>query len=469
MSTSVEATGTAQELAASDDDDRLPLATIFAYGLPAAGVGFTFLLFTLYLVNYSTDVLLVAPAVIGTLFAIARFWDAISDPVAGYLSDRTRTRSGRRRSWMFASALPLGITFFMLWNPAPGLGELGVAVWIGASLLLYSTAYTIFAIPHEAMGAELTPSYHERTRLFGVKHLIQTGGSFVALGALYLLTTAGDPRASAFWVTGIGGAATAAVIVLAVAFLRERPDYQGRGGTGILKAFGDVGRNAHARLLLIVFGIENLGSASIGVLTPFAAKYIVKQPEMTVPALAAYFIPNILFPYVWIRVSRRIGKKKLWLFSMSAMTLGFGGLFFLDEGDGWLMATLGAVAGIGGSCGAVVGPSVKADVIDYDEYQTGERKEGAYFAVWNFVRKSAVGVTAMITGFALQLSGFVPNVDQTEQARFAILALYGLFPGVCYLIGTLLFSRFSLNEEEHARIRTELEARAAAGGARPQA
>lgn len=440
--------------------EHLPVGTIFAYGLPAAGVGFTFLLFTLYLVNYSTDVLLVAPAVIGTLFAVARFWDAISDPIAGYLSDRTRSRLGRRRSWMFASALPLSATFFMLWNPAPGLGELGVGVWMGAALLLYSTFYTVFAIPHEAMGAELTPNYHERTRLFGVKHLIQTGGSFFALGALYVLTTSDDARLSAFWVTGIGSAATAGLIVVSVAYLRERPDYQGRGGTRLFKAFGDVGRNAHARLLLVVFGIENLGSASIGVLTPFAAKYIVKQPEMTVPALAGYFIPNLLFPYVWIRVSRVIGKKKLWLFSMSAMTLGFSGLFFLGEGDGWLMATLGVIAGTGGSCGAVVGPSVKADVIDYDEYRTGERKEGAYFAVWNFVRKSAVGVTAMVTGFTLQLSGFVPNADQTEQARFAILALYGLFPGVCYLMGTLLFARFSLDETEHARIRAELDARA---------
>ncbi len=147
---------------------------------------------------------------------------------------------------------------------------------------------------------------------------------------------------------------------------------------------------------------------------------------------------------------------------MAAMSLGFGGLFFLGEGDGWLMAALGAVAGTGGSCGSVVGPSIKADVIDFDEYQTGERKEGAYFAVWNFVRKSAVGVTAMLTGFVLQFSGFVPNVDQNEQTQLAIRALFGLFPGSCYLIGTFLFARFSLNEEEHTRIRAELDNRAAA-------
>jgi len=99
-------------------------------------------------------------------------------------------------------------------------------------------------------------------------------------------------------------------------------------------------------------------------------------------------------------------------------------------------------------------------VIDFDEYQTGQRKEGAYFAVWNFVRKGATGIAAMFTGFGLELAGFRPNVEQTEAARWTILAFYGGLPAVCYLIGTVLFARFSLDQAEHARIRAELDARA---------
>ena len=111
------------------------------------------------------------------------------------------------------------------------------------------------------------------------------------------------------------------------------------------------------------------------------------------------------------------------------------------------------------SCGAMMGPSIEADVIDYDEYESGQRKEGAYFAAWNFVFKSATGVTLMLTGFVLQHAGFVPNAEQTETARFWIRALYSLFPFVCYVLGALLFSRISLGEEEHRRIRAELDAR----------
>jgi GPH family glycoside/pentoside/hexuronide:cation symporter/oligogalacturonide transporter len=91
---------------------------------------------------------------------------------------------------------------------------------------------------------------------------------------------------------------------------------------------------------------------------------------------------------------------------------------------------------------------------------TGERKEGAYFAAWNFVFKSATGVTLMLTGFVLELAGFVPNEVQSEESKLALKGLYALFPMACYLVGTLIFMRFKLDEKEHQRIRRVLDERA---------
>jgi len=101
-------------------------------------------------------------------------------------------------------------------------------------------------------------------------------------------------------------------------------------------------------------------------------------------------------------------------------------------------------------------------VIDYDEYTTGQRKEGAYFAAWNFVFKTAFGITLMLTGYVLELSGFVPNVPQSEGVKLALRSLYGAYPFVCYLCAAWLFSRFRLDEVEYARIREELGRRAIA-------
>jgi Na+/melibiose symporter-like transporter len=98
-------------------------------------------------------------------------------------------------------------------------------------------------------------------------------------------------------------------------------------------------------------------------------------------------------------------------------------------------------------------------VIDYDEYVTGERKEGSYFAAWNFVYKGAYGVMLLLTGFVLQFSGFVPNQEQTMTVQIAMVTLYGLLPLVCYLIGAALFSRFKFDETAHRKVRAELDRR----------
>ena len=162
------------------------------------GVGFMMMPFSIWLMKFSTDVLLIAPGIFGTLFMIGRIWDAISDPVVGFLSDRSTAARGRRRAWMYASAIPVGLTTAMLWSPPFMLEGMALVVWMGSALLLYETAATCFFVPYGALGMELTSNYHERTRLFGYRHVIAAVGSMVGLGAVYLMRTASDPRTAAF-------------------------------------------------------------------------------------------------------------------------------------------------------------------------------------------------------------------------------------------------------------------------------
>ncbi len=444
-------------------DERLPLATIVAYALPTLGTGFMGLLVAVYLLKFSTDVLLIAPAAIGAILFLSRFWDAIADPIAGYLSDRSTARLGRRRAWMLVSAVPVGLFFVLVWSPPPGLGGTALAAWMAVAVFGFFSAETVLLIPHTALGAELSSAYHERTRIFGVRSMVAVAGSLLALVGLYVLTTSKAPRAAAVAIAVPIAVFTAASIVFAVARLREREELRGRGPADPLAAFADVARNPHARLLLVVFGIESLGSATIGVLVPYVADYVVGRPELTAPILLSYFVPVVLFTPLWIRLSRRYGKKRLWVLSMALTAVAFGGMFFVRPGvPGVIVMTLfGVLGGIGGSCGQVVGPSIQADVIDWDEHRTGQRKEGVYFAAWNFVRKAAFGIVAMLAGTTLTLIGFVPNQPQSEETLFALRTLFGIFPGASFVIGTLLFLRFGLNEREHTEIRAALDRRAA--------
>jgi GPH family glycoside/pentoside/hexuronide:cation symporter len=423
------------------------------------------------MMKFATDVLLIAPAVMGVIYSMSRIWDAVSDPLVGYLSDRTTTRLGRRRTWILASSVPISASFYMVFAPPTSLDSEGLIIWTAVAVIGFYSAMTLFFVPHLSLGAELSNDYHERSRMFGTRHAAYIIGSILSLVSLYFLineelTEGGDVRALAADMGVLAVVIMFALVIFAVVRLRERPEFQGRLNAGPVKAFKDVWENPHARLLLVVTFIEQVGSSAIAALTLYVTHYIVGAPAWAPIIIFAYMLPSSASVPMWIPLSRRFGKIRVWMGGMLLTGASFGGMFllpFLDELSmrlTWIII-MAFFAGLANGCGGTMGPSVQGDVIDYDEYLTGERKEGAYFAAWNFVQKSALGLMLLLTGFVLEFSGFVPNVEQTMEVKISMVTLYGLFPLVCYAIGAALFSRFKLDEAAYEEIRTELDARAA--------
>ena len=445
---------------------------LFAFGAPAVGAGYMYLLLALYVMKFSTDVLLIAPAIMGLIFSVSRIWDAISDPLVGYLSDRTTTSLGRRRTWILFSFVPIAIGFYAVFAPPVSLSGDALTWWMAASIIGFYSAMTIFFVPHMALGAELSNDYHERSRLFGLRHAFYTVGSILSLGTMMLLLNeefreGGDVRAMAEEYALYAVIAMSVLVLYAVVNLRERPEFQGRLNSSPTSAFRDVWQNPHARLLVIVTFIENVGSSAIAVLTLYVTQYVVGAPLSAPFIILAYMLPSTASVPMWLPLSRRFGKIRVWMVGMALYGLAFGGMFFLPfmetvDARLTLIIVMAAFAGLAAGCGGTIGPSVQGDVIDYDEYKTGERKEGSYFAVWNFTYKSALGVMLLLTGFVLEASGFVPNQPQTMTVQIAMVSLYGALPLLCYAIGVVLFSRFKLTEQEYSVIRAELDRRAAA-------
>jgi GPH family glycoside/pentoside/hexuronide:cation symporter len=429
-----------------------------------------YLLLSLYMMKFATDILLIAPAAMGVIYSISRIWDAVSDPLVGYLSDRTTTRLGRRRTWLLISCVPISAGFYMVFAPPLSLDDQQLVIWTAIAVIGFYSAMTLFFVPHLSLGAELSDDYHERSRMFGTRHFAYIFGSILSLVTLYFLINeefaeGGNVRELAAELGVLAVVVMFALTLFAVARLRERPEFQGRMNASPLKAFSDVWRNPHARLLMVVTFIEHVGSAAIGALTLYVTHYIVGAPTWAPLIIFAYMLPSSASVPLWLPLSRRYGKIKVWIGGMLLTGFSFGAMFllpFMPDQDmrlAWIIL-MAVFAGLANGCGGTIGPSVTGDVIDYDEYLSGERKEGAYFAAWNFVQKSATGVMLLLTGFVLEFSGFVPNAEQTMSVKIAMVTLYGLFPLVCYLIGAALFSRFKLDESAHAEIRSALDARA---------
>jgi GPH family glycoside/pentoside/hexuronide:cation symporter len=330
---------------------------------------------------------------------------------------------------------------------------------MAVSVIGFYTAMTIFGVPHASLGAELSMSYDDRNRVFGWRHICFMSGAFVAIGGMRLLIASDAPRITATQVALAASLVTAAAMIFCVARVRERPEHLGLGAQNPFLAFRDVLGNPHARRLLIVALIEHLGSANITILTPYAAQYVFGTPQMTPVYVLCYLTAAVSTALFWVRLAKRYDKRRLWMFAMMLGGLAFGGMFLVGEGNWIALALLSTLGGVGGGCGGIVAPSIQSDIIDFDEYQTGQRKEGAYFAAFSFAFKGSAGLTLMFTGLVLQVSGFVPNVEQTETAKLAIKSLFALFPLVSLWCGALLLSRFALNREEHAALRAAIDAR----------
>jgi GPH family glycoside/pentoside/hexuronide:cation symporter len=421
---------------------------VFALGAPQFFVQFFFL-------KFATDVLLLAPAVIGAIFAVGRLWDAALDPILGTWSDRTRTRLGRRRPFMLAGIPILVASFLMLWIPPAALSPTAATAWLALGLFGFYTGFSAYAIPHFALGAELTDDYHDRSRVYGTRGAAFTLGLVPAFAVTQLVNNAADPRTTAALVA-TAGAVLVAVLLLVPLRVRERDEFRAAETASSFRALADVLRNAAARRILAVQFIDSLGLGVLGVLAPYLAEYVIRRPDLIGSLPAAYTGCLLASIPLWVLASRRFGKRQAWTTAMIGMALAFGATIFVGENDVALILGMLVVAGVFGGCGGPIGASMLADVIDADELETGERKEGAYTAAFTFAFQVGNGITVALVGFALALSGFEPNVDQAPVVMWTMKALFAGTPLAMLLVGAAVLRGYSLDEHEHARIRRGL-------------
>jgi GPH family glycoside/pentoside/hexuronide:cation symporter len=441
-------------------EDRVGLTRTLLYAVPAVGLAAPLFVVQFFFMKYGTDVLLLPPAVVALIFLVGRLWDAVSDPIAGSLSDRTRTRLGRRRPWLFSAIVPLALAALAIFSP-PNLSRTLLAVWTAVAMFVFYTSFTAYAVPHTSLGAELSKDHHERSRLFGLVNASFTIGMIVAFASMQYVTNHALPREAARHVGIVLVGIVVSFLVVPPLFLRERSEYQRRESSHALDALKDVWRNPHARLILVAQFMQMVGGGALGILAPYLMQYVLLRPDLIGPMPAAFVAASVLSIPIWIGLSRRLGKARVWRVGLAGSALSFGCIALAGPGDTVFVAIVLVLAGFFYGCGGVVGPSLLADVIDWDDHQSGERREGIYSAAWGLALKCGNAVVILLTGIALQLSDFEPNVGQSAGTIMLLKSMTGLFPLVAMLAGAFVLRHFQLDEAAHRRIREELDRRAA--------
>lgn len=421
----------------------LPARQLLAYGGPVVGLSFLLFFVQFYFLKFATDVLLLPPALVGGLFAVAKIWDAACNPLVGSWSDRSRSAYGRRRPFLFGALPLLAGAYVMLWNPPASWSQGAVLVWVAAALFAFFSAFALYAIPHAALGAELSPDSHQRTRLFGAKQISFTFGMLLAFGAIQLAMNAPAARQAAGAMAIPGGLAAAALLVITPLAIRERAGGRA-GGTSLAGGLRDVLRNRAARILLTVWFIESLGVGAVGTMAPYVAQYLLERPDLVGVLPAAYVLSGVVSIPLWVRAARRYGPRHTWLTAMLLAAVAFGGMVRVAADDLVLLFCLLMLAGGAMGCGSVLASSLMADIIDLDEQRTGERKEGIYSASLLFALKIGNSVATALSGAVLAAVAFTPNVDQSPESLLGMRLLFGGMPALGFLLGALLFRGFPL-------------------------
>lgn len=427
------------------------------------------------------------PALVGLLAAIPRLTDAITDPLMGYISDNTRSRWGRRRPYIFVGAISVGIIFALLWQLPAGKTESFYFWFFLAGSFLFYLAYTIFVTPWVALGYELTPDYHERTRLMGVQNFV---GQSAYLVTPYVLAIMSSKRLFDDMVEGAAGLSIAigvlvvAIGVLPAIFLRERFRHA---------PADEVGEAKEGTASVVLEGLKDFfrGFATTLKFKPFlklcAATFLVFNGFILIAAFQSYVIIYYIFAgdtdlgatfvghsglvqtisafcvvvfATWL--GTKIGKRRAFFVTTGVSAVGYAlkWFFYTPEAPWMLLLPAPLMAfGLGGLFTLM--PAMVADVVDMDELHTNERREGMYGSIFWWVVKLGMAAAIAGGGFLLHATGFDVALDgnQSEQTIFLMRVFDASIPAIASLVAIWAIATYSITEEKALEVRQQLEAR----------
>lgn len=446
------------------NENQVSLLKKIAYSAPAFSLAVVGIPVYVYIPKFYTDVVGINIAALGYILLSVRVFDALTDPAIGYLSDRTRTRMGRRRPYIAAGSFFVALTMFLLFNPpaaSPGFETAWFAVCIFALFL----SWTAVTVPYESLGPEITFDYNERTSLFGIRDGLLIAGTLAAAASpaavQWLFGLAESPsgeRAKFFWISVLYTPLLIGTCWWCVIAIRELPQKFPAIPSGLRRGFRKTIRNRPFMILLAAYTVSAVGNNLPATLILYYVEYVLES-KLADAFLLLYFVTGIIFLPAWIAISRRTGKKAAWLASMTINTGAFIGVFFLGPGDAVVYGVLVVLSGIGFGATLAIPSAIQADVIDYDELLTGERREGQYIGLWSISKKlaAALGIGAGLS--ILGLAGYTPNIEQSEQVRLTLRVLYALVPSLCNFIAILIAFRFPISSDIHRDILKGIEAR----------
>jgi GPH family glycoside/pentoside/hexuronide:cation symporter len=444
---------------------RLPSWRKVAYGAGDSGFSLTSTALALLYLFFLVNVVGLDPAAAGISIGIGRIWDALNDLFVGTLSDRTRSRWGRRRPYLLFGAIPLGIAFVLMWLVPPTHQQTLLLIYYTAMYILFDTLFTLTNVPYIALTPEIAPTYDERTSVHSYRMAFSIG--FGLIGAVAPLAivdaiaghnpTVSDLQAAYAAMAVLLGLFSIFPIYIAFFAVRENPAYQELPTPGLRQSFRIAAAN---KAFLIAVGIHLLTWIPIDliqfVLVFLLSDYFgLSNDEVNVVFFLLFGTAILALP-LWVWVARRWNKNRAYQVGIAFLAVVLIVLSFTPPGYPAVIVILSILAGIGLSAAHAIPLAMLPDTIEWDELRTSSRQEAAYYSVVTLIQKLIGAVTIALTGSMLAATGYVQSanggITQPQAAINAIRLLAGLLPAMFFVAGIILSFFYPLTRERHTRL-----------------
>ncbi|MGD1808495.1 MFS transporter [Dapis sp. BLCC M126] len=454
--------------------EKLNFWTKLAYGAGDLGPAICANVQVFFLLYFFTNVAGLPASLAGSILMIGKISDAVNDPIIGVMSDRTVHPWGRRYPWMIFGALPFGLLFFLQWivpatNPS-------VLFWYYVVIaVLFNLAYTIVNLPYAALTPELTQDYNERTSLNSFRFAFSIGGSILSLViAQQIFSIFKDNPIQQYLVLGIVCAIIAVLPIYWCFFgTRERTlshqteqEEDNNTNLPIVEQIRIAFSNGPFLFVIGIYLCSWLGVQLTASILPYFVVDWMQLPTASFPNVAiAVQGTALIMLFVWSFISKKIGKKAVYFMGVCLWIIAQGGLFFIQPGQVGLMYFLAVIAGFGVSTAYLVPWSMIPDVIDLDELNTGQRREGIFYSFMVFLQKVGLAIGLFLVGIALDIAGFIETIPgeappiQPESALLAVRVAIGPLPTIFLIVGLLLAYLYPITQEVHDEILLKLRER----------
>ncbi len=473
---------------------KLKVREKVAYGASNAAFAIIMFFTSSFLLFFYSDALGLSPALAGLAIMLGKIWDAVNDPLTGYISDNAETRWGRRRVFLLIGAIPLGILFYFMWAPFGFLLEnpgAGLFLYMLIAWILLMSGLSILDIPYLALGAEMTSETDERSSVFAYSNaayrlgqlLAVLAGNFVLMspdsaigflhGTLGLMTDSTAQNAIDFlsnvpeafrWVGAFFGLLITALILWTFTGTKERvkreeiEELEGNSFKEILINQWKTLENKPFRVLIIATLVADINTGIVLATFPYALTYWLLLDDYFAMLFGIVIIMQIFFGFAWVWVSKKKGKKFVFLAAQLIYGLTFTAMYFMEPGNVSMMAVAMIFVSMALAAYLIVW-SLIADIVDYDEYKTHRRREGTFYSLYTLTNKIATAIGIFFVGLFLSAVGMEGDFTSTPTMIFWLKMFFGPFVGLLNIVGYIIFLRFPYNKEEHKKIQDELELR----------